>query len=437
MSRINGGELMRLLLSLLGALGVLAGCTILPSGPGAIVGDLMVTLSVNGAAESARASQGNPVHLRLYLINRGRPRTLILSQRPAYDFVVTTSKGMEIWRWSYNKTIEDLPKEIWAGSLGIAFEANVEWDQRDLDGNPVPVGTYWVQGMLYTQSGIFKSQKVELRIRRATPLRVELEIPSQVPVYGRWRDYYYWKLGQPLPLTLKLRNVTDKPVELTLLKRPAYDFVVTTDYGRKEVWRFSADQAVFETSEEHLLAPLEELQFMAEWDQRDSEGQLILPGYYCIEAFVNAIPEVENSARRCLSIGRGLPLRISLEVPSSVQAGESLPLIIKVENPFTCPVTLVNVSTDFTVETSTGELVWRESEARRFVIPIKPPAWPYALTLEPGDSHSFETTWDQLDLEGYTVKPGVYWVRGFVLSSQGIDAYEILQSDAKPLTIKP
>jgi len=221
----------------------------------------MVTLSVNGAAESARASQGNPVHLRLYLINRGRPRTLILSQRPAYDFVVTTSKGMEIWRWSYNKTIEDLPKEIWAGSLGIAFEANVEWDQRDLDGNPVPVGTYWVQGMLYTQSGIFKSQKVELRIRRATPLRVELEIPSQVPVYGRWRDYYYWKLGQPLPLTLKLRNVTDKPVELTLLKRPAYNFVVTTDYGRKEVWRFSADQAVFETSEEHRLAPLEEIQF--------------------------------------------------------------------------------------------------------------------------------------------------------------------------------
>jgi hypothetical protein len=130
-------------------------------------------------------------------------------------------------------------------------------------------------------------------------------------------------------------------------------------------------------------------------------------------------------------------LRVSLEFPSSVQAGESLPLIIKVENPFTCPVTLVNVSTDFTVETSTGELVWRESEARRFVIPIKPPAWPYALTLEPGDSHSFETTWDQLDLEGYTVKPGVYWVRGFVLSSQGMDAYEILQSDAKPLTIKP
>lgn len=396
----------------------------------------MVTLSVNGFAESARVPQGNPVQLTLSLINRGRPRTLILSQRPAYDFVVTTLQGMEIWRWSYNKTIEDLPKEIWTGLPGIAFDAHIEWDQRDLDGNPVPVGTYWVQGMLYTQSGVFRSQKVELRIKRAAPLRVELEIPSQVPLYGRWRDYYYWKLGQPLPLTLKLRNVTDKPVELTLLKRPAHDFIVTTEYGRKEVWRFSSGQAVFETSEEHRLVPLEELRFTAEWDQYDSEGQLISPGYYCIEAFVNAIPEVENSARRCLSIGKGLPLQISLEVPSIVQAGESVPLIVKIENPFTCPVTLVNVSADFTVETSAGELVWRESEAYRFVVPVKP-LWPYVITLEPGDFHSFETTWDQLDLEGYTVKPGGYWVRGFVLSSQGMDAYEILQSDAQQLTIEP
>ncbi len=393
----------------------------------------MVTLSVNGAAEIARASQGNPVQLTLSLINRGHPRTLILSQRPAYDFVVTTSKGMEIWRWSYNKTIEDLPKEIWTGSPTFYTS---EWDQRDLDGNPVPAGTYWVQGMLYTQAGVFRSQKVELRIRRAAPLRAELEIPSQVPLYGRRRDYYYWKLGQPLPLTLKLRNVTDKPVELTLLRRPAYDFVVTTDYGRKEVWRFSSGQAIFEISEGHRLAPLEELQFTAEWNQRSSEGQLIPPGYYCIEAFVNVTPEVENSAWGCLSIGKGLPLRISLEVPSSVQAGESVPLIVKIENPFTCPVTLVNVSTDFTVETSAGELVWRESEAYRFVVPVKP-LWPYVLTLEPGGFHSFETTWDQLDLEGYVVKPGVYWVRGFVRSSQGMDAYEILQSDAKQLTIKP
>jgi hypothetical protein len=107
----------------------------------------MVTLSVNGAAESARASQGNPVHLRLYLINRGRPRTLILSQRPAYDFVVTTSKGMEIWRWSYNKTIEDLPKEIWGRVTRDRHSKRMSnGDQRDLDGNPVPVGTYWVRG---------------------------------------------------------------------------------------------------------------------------------------------------------------------------------------------------------------------------------------------------------------------------------------------------
>ncbi len=395
----------------------------------------MVTLTVNGAAESARASQGNPVHLELSLINRGRPRTLILSQRPAYDFVVTTPKGMEIWRWSSNKTVEEAPKEIWVRSLGSAFDARIEWDQRDLDGNPVPVGTYRVQGMLYTQSGVFKSQKVELRIRRATPLRAELQIPSQVPLYGGRRDYYYWKLGQPLPLTLKLRNVTDKTIELMLLRRPAYDFVVTTDYGRKEVWRFSSSQAVYEIFEEHRLAPLEELPFTAEWDQRDSEGQLIPPGYYCIEALVNVIPSVESLTQRCLSIGKGLPLQISLEVPSIVQAGESVPLIVKIENPLTCPVTLVNVSTDFTVETSTGKLVWRESEVYGFAIPSKP-LWIRVITLEPGDSYRFETTWDQLDLERYAVKPGVYWVRGFVLSSQE-NGYEILQSDAQQLTIEP
>ncbi len=425
---------MRLLLSVMSALSVsaLLGCTILPAGPGAVIGDFMVTLSANSYERTARVFQGNPVELSLSLINRGRPRTLILSRRPAYDFVITTAGGMEVWRWAHGKTIEEISKEIWV-AVGAFYTPRVSWDQRDLEGFPVPPGTYWVQGMLYTDIGILKSQRVELRIRQGAPLKLELEIPSQAPPPLRGEDF--WRLGEPISLTLKLRNVTERAVELTLLGRPAYDFIVTA--RSREVWRWAQGQPVQEIAEMRRLAPSQELQFSVEWDQRDLEGQPIAPGRYCVQARVRVDPPVEEELVQCLWIARELPLELVLEVPERIKRGENVPLIWKVTNPSACPVTVVDSSLDFTVTTPEGTVVVSSAQKQwwRFPIPIKPPFYGI-MTLQPRETRSFEGTWDQFDDEDYPVPPGVYWVRGFLGAAQETDALSFVQSAPQLLVIE-
>ncbi|MCS7197601.1 MAG: BsuPI-related putative proteinase inhibitor [Candidatus Bipolaricaulota bacterium] len=116
-------------LSLLGALGVLvSGCTLLPSKPGAVIDGLMVTLRVNYAARIARVLQGEPVRLALEVVARNRARTIVLTRRPAYDFVVTTQGGMEVWRWSHGKTIEEIHKDMEVWNWQSSFDPRGTWD---------------------------------------------------------------------------------------------------------------------------------------------------------------------------------------------------------------------------------------------------------------------------------------------------------------------
>ncbi len=429
---------MKLFLGILGAacFFTLVGCTVLPSGPGAVIGDFMVTLSVNYYERTARVFQGDLVRLSLTLVNRGRPRTLLLTRRPAYDFVVTMPGGIEVWRWSYGKAIEDTYKEIETWAWGSTLKAHTTWDQRDLDGIPVPAGRYWVQGVLYTDIGALQSQRVELRIRRGSPLKLELEIPSQAPISLRGEGY--WKLGQPIPLTLKLRNITERSVELTLLGRPAYDFIVTTDYRRREVWRWAQGQAIQEIAELRRLAPGEAIEFSGEWDQRDSVGQPIAPGRYCVQGMVHLDPEIKDQPVKCLSIGRGLPVDLELEVPERVKRGESVTLVWKIINKSACPVTVVDIGLDFMVTTPDGRVIL--SSIKRwwgFMPPIKP-IESTVMTLQPGEMRKFEGgIWDQLDDEGYLVQAGVYLVRGFLWAKQETDALDVMQSAPQQLLIEP
>jgi hypothetical protein len=91
---------------------------------------------------------GTSVSFKLTLQNTGkRPVTLTLGGRPAYDVVVTTPEGQEIWRWSHGEAIQQIierkplkPKET--------LEFAAVWEQRDNAGTPVPSGMYQVRGLL-------------------------------------------------------------------------------------------------------------------------------------------------------------------------------------------------------------------------------------------------------------------------------------------------
>jgi hypothetical protein len=101
-----------------------------------------------GLEVPAEVRAGTPVPLTLTLQNTSnRPVALTLGGRPAYDFVVTQSDGLEVWRWSHGQAIQAILelRTLKPGET-VAFAAT--WGQRDNAGTPIPTGTYQVRGVM-------------------------------------------------------------------------------------------------------------------------------------------------------------------------------------------------------------------------------------------------------------------------------------------------
>lgn len=365
--------------------------------------------------------------------NRGpHPIELTLYGKPAHDFVVTTTDGREIWRWSYTRIIQPiLISRTLQPHDYLSFEA--KWDGRDNEGKPVPANDYLIYAVLHiAPNKQITTPPTRYRMSmRSLPssLAVRLEVPSIAP----WnRVEPYWKLNQSMPLKLKLRNVSDQAAQVTLLKRPAYDFVVDTPEGQ-EVWRWTYEKLAQDVTELQTLAPKEELAFEAEWNLHDNQDNPILPGYYCIRGILNVEPPGKIETEKCLTIGPGLPLRLTLEVPQQAQAGQSVPLKLRIENISgkVLNLTVGYAPYDFIVTTPDGTEVWRWSYGKVF------PLAATSLTLQPEEVKEYSETWDQLDNEGYPASPGTYIVRGFFRRAQQENLFETEQSEPLQLIIKP
>ncbi len=403
----------------------LIGCT---SQVGVIYGPVSIRLWVNERATQAQAQLGETIRLRIEVRNRSdRPIELTLQGRPAYDFVITQRDGTEVWRWSRGQISQDVSKVV---TLYQRDQLDLEatWDQVNSNGTPVPPGIYGVSGILHLESQVIETQPVRLLIQPGPSLVLRLEVPSGT--LTPWD--LYWKLGQKLPLKLKLKNISDQPVALTLLGHPAHDFVVTKGYNGPEVWRWSYGKTIQEIAELRTLYPGEELAFEEQWDQRDNQGTAIPSGYYCIQGLVHVEPTARHEAEECITIGPGLPLRLTLEAPKEVQASESVPLKLKIENTSDKVLHLEvgYAPHDFIVTTSDGTEIWRWSYGK------VSPLITQLLTLQPGEAKEYTETWDQLDNEGYPVLPGTYFVRGTFRASQLESLFETEQSEPQKLVIK-
>jgi hypothetical protein len=95
--------------------------------------------------------------------------------------------------------------------------------------------------------------------------------------------------GRTVNLKLIWRNLTDKPVELTLGGRPAYDFVVTTNEG-KQVWRWLEGEMVQQILEIKTVDPGQKLEFTLEWQPVDQAGAALPPGRYLVQGILNLEP---------------------------------------------------------------------------------------------------------------------------------------------------
>ena len=117
---------------------------------------------------------------------------------------------------------------------------------------------------------------------------VELVLPPKV------------RLGDPVAITLRVRNDGSRPLDLELPGRPvAFDVVVLGPDGA-EVWRRLRN---FVTGSALMLLRLEPgavREFTAQWDQVDNDGRPVPPGRYS----VRGVLPVQN--RRVTTAARDL-----------------------------------------------------------------------------------------------------------------------------------
>jgi Intracellular proteinase inhibitor len=141
------------------------------------------------------------------------------------------------------------------------------------------IAMYWIGLMLLLSMTLLgsdgRSHQAGKPSRPEDPL--SLEAPDEV------------EEGKSVNLKLIWRNLTDKAVELTLGGRPAYDFVVTTNEGKK-IWRWLEGQTVQDILEIKTVEPGQKLEFMLEWRPVDQAGAALAPGRYLVQGILNLEP---------------------------------------------------------------------------------------------------------------------------------------------------
>lgn len=101
-------------------------------------------------------------------------------------------------------------------------------------------------------------------------LRLWLELPDMV------------RPGQSASMTLRVENVSDRPLDLYLRGRAiAFDLIVTDDRGTV-VWRRLEGAVLPAILRIETLAAGESLELEDAWDQRSNEGGAVEPGSYTV-----------------------------------------------------------------------------------------------------------------------------------------------------------
>lgn len=105
-----------------------------------------------------------------------------------------------------------------------------------------------------------------------------LEVPSEV------------RFGETVPLKLRVKNTSNRPVQLYLGGRPPHDFVATTLEGA-QIWYWRCGIIVQAILDSKILKPGEELEFTAAWEQVweqvDNNGDPVPPGTYWVRGVLN------------------------------------------------------------------------------------------------------------------------------------------------------
>lgn len=149
--------------------------------------------------------------------------------------------------------------------------------------NVVKEGYEWQGVEVQVQAG--QAVTVDFALTKFLPptdlsgLSLELEVKPQVPI------------GEKVTMTLKVRNVSDRPITLEL-GLPEADFVVMTEDG-EEVWCWSHDKAFILIVVLLTLQPGEEKGYSVEWEQVDNDGNPVSAGTYLVQGIFAQMIETE------------------------------------------------------------------------------------------------------------------------------------------------
>jgi hypothetical protein len=105
-------------------------------------------------------------------------------------------------------------------------------------------------------------------------LRLSIDAPAEV------------RVGEPVPITLRLENVGDRPLDLYLRGRTiAFDVVVTRDDG-SVVWQRLEGEIIPAIIQQVPIGAGETFELRTEWGQRTTAGLPVEPGRYFVQAML-------------------------------------------------------------------------------------------------------------------------------------------------------
>lgn len=107
-------------------------------------------------------------------------------------------------------------------------------------------------------------------------------------------------VGEPIDVTMSVRNVTSQPITLKFEVDQEFDFLVQKEMNLlfaqvpMNVWRFSSEEVPKPDPHTITIAPGKVKTFSATWSQKDFKGETVKPGRYIITGYLNALDRKET-----------------------------------------------------------------------------------------------------------------------------------------------
>lgn len=221
-----------------------------------------------GIDETGEVPSGGPARFSLHLSNTSACPTTYLFGSPAYGFSVTRLDGTRVWHWDQEGPGTGAAATTFAPMEERTFEYS--WDLRGDNGERLPDGAYYVQGYLIFGMRLGQPPEPHQASRRhlffvgpRQPLTHWLSATLDLPKEA--------VAGGSIPMTVKITNTSNEPVELYHGFQP-YDFAVKREDG-SEVYRWSRWRVQPTMLQRTLLAPGQSLTYTETWDMRDQDCQ--------------------------------------------------------------------------------------------------------------------------------------------------------------------